>query len=194
MKKLLRAAVLGILVMGSAKFAQAANYGAIDLHFVLGSTMTVTIVGSTAAYFGPIALSSGAVALSSITVRNDSSSGTSLTYALRTFDYGTSWTAATRTTTAGAGADRFQISAMWNGVTRPAVTAFTSSHYVVAPPLMADYVNSSATYYAGSETGVAVAANAVRGLWLKIATPTSNTKVNPGNEVILLTNVMGIME
>ena len=46
MKKILRGAIVGLLALSFTKLSHAANYGGIDLHFTLSSTMTVTILAA----------------------------------------------------------------------------------------------------------------------------------------------------
>jgi hypothetical protein len=196
MKKLVRGAIVGILALSFAKMSHAASFTGIDLHFQLNTTLTLTIpTASTSPSVGALTLNMSTVTASSITVQNASSAGQSMTFALQAFNYGTSWTtdAATSALTA-VGTDKFNISGMWNNQTRPAVGAFAATNRIVTGAATASGAGSGGTWYDGLESGAAVPSSSSRGLWLMLATPSTNTKVTPGNEIVLLVNVLGIAQ
>jgi hypothetical protein len=162
--------VLTLAVLwGSA--AYAANPATINV--------TVTIQNLSVSTSGPIAF--GVVVASSTTVNATASTVTNdgnvaETYDLKLTDPG-GWTAVV----AAPGAEEYCLSAQFNS-TEPTAVSFDGDH-----DLSTSDQTSSATIFAGDETGLSVAASATRSLWLKFEAPTSTAVTSEQTIVVTVT-------
>jgi len=135
----------------------AANPATIDV--------TVTVQNLSVSATGPIAF--GVVMTSSETVSSDSShvvndGNTTETYDLKLTNPG-GWTA----TSGAPGSETYRLSAQFNA-TEPTAVSFGADH-----DLTTSDQTSSATIFAGDQTGLSVAASGARYLWFKFESPTS---------------------
>jgi hypothetical protein len=175
MKKLL--AMIGV-AMGLSFLtteALAANPATLVLRVTPGVTRDVTVSTGVVAY-GSLALgSTNNIFGTSVTVTN--SGNVTSTFALRTSN-SANWTAG-----AAAGADVFNLRAIFNGA-----TAAVAANFGAEDDLTTTSTASSATVYSnGVQTGVGVPASGARGLWFKLNMPTSSsvsTQQDIGVEVL----------
>ena len=157
------------VLWGSA--AYAANPATIDV--------TVTIQNLSVTATGPIAF--GVVVASSTTVSTDSAhvvndGNVAETYDIKLTDPG-SWTAV-----AGApGSEEYRLSAQFNSA-EPTAVSFAADH-----DLATTDQTSSATIFAGDQTGLSVAASAARYLWFKFEAPTSTAVTAEQTIVVTVT-------
>ncbi len=156
--------------------AQAANPATINV--------TVTIQNLSVTASGPIAF--GLVTASSTTVSGDSSrvvndGNTTETYSLNVTNPG-GWTAVQ----AAPGAETYALSVVFNSV-QTISTDFTYANEALTTTPVA----SSATKFAGDQTGLSVPAAGVRLLWFKFEAPTSTTVTTQQTMVVTLTAAAG---
>jgi hypothetical protein len=162
--------VLTLAVLwGSA--AYAANPATINV--------TVTIQNLSVSASGPIAF--GVVIASSTTVSTDSSNvvndgNVAETYDIKLTNPG-GWTAVA----AAPGAEEYRLSAQFNSAA-PTAVSFTGDH-----DLTTSDQTSSATIFAGDQTGLAVASSAARYLWFKFEAPTSTSVTSQQTIVVTVT-------
>lgn len=162
MKKVLAVMAVAVGFLAMAGAAQAANPASLVLRVTPNVTRDVTLSTGVVA-LGTQNLGATNIISSSVTVTN--SGNVTSTYALRTSN-SADWTAG-----AAAGADVFNLRALFNGAAAPAAAAFQAGD-----DLTTVSTASTATVYSnGAETGVGVAASATRGLWFKLDMPTSSS-------------------
>ena len=142
--------------------------------------VTVTIQNLSVSVTGPIAY--GTVTAGSATVSTDSShvvndGNITETYSLNLTNPG-GWTAVQ----AAPGAEEYCLSAQFNGSQPTAVSFAYADHALSTTPAA-----SSATKFAGDQTGLSVAASAARYLWLKFEAPTSTTVTTEQIIVVTIT-------
>jgi hypothetical protein len=152
--------------------AQAANPANINV--------TVTIQNLSVSATGPIAF--GTVTAGSATVSSDSShvindGNVTETYSLNLTDPA-GWTSVQ----APPGADNYALSAQFNG-SQPASAGFVYANHALSTVSEA----CTGSKFAGSQTGVSVAAGAARYLWLKFEAPTSTTVFTEQTIVVTIT-------
>ena len=142
--------------------------------------VTVTIQSLSVSTSGPIAF--GTVVAGSATVASDSShvvndGNVTETYSISLTDPG-GWTAVQ----ASPGAEEYVLSVMFNA-TQPASGGFAYADHA----LTTSSVASSATQFAGDQTGLSVAASGIRYLWFKFEAPSSTTVTTEQTIVVTVT-------
>lgn len=168
-------AMVWLMVLAAFVFAadvQAANPANINV--------TVTIQSLSVSASGPIAF--GTVTAGSATVAEDSShvvndGNVSETFSISLTNPG-GWTAVQ----AAPGAEEYVLSAMFNA-TQPASGSYTyTDHALTTTPAA-----SSASKFAGDQTGADVAASAARYLWLKFEAPSSTSVTTEQTVIVTVT-------
>ncbi len=159
-----------------ASAVQAANPATVSV--------TVTIQNLSVSATGPIAF--GIVAASSVTVSTDSShvvndGNVTETYSLDLTNPG-GWTAVQ----AAPADEEYCLSVQFNA-TQPTAVSFTYADHALSTTSTA----CSASKFAGDQTGLSVAASAVRYLWLKFEAPTSTSISTEQTIVVTLTASAG---
>ncbi|MFH1685993.1 MAG: hypothetical protein ABIE70_00550 [bacterium] len=142
-------------------------------------SVTVTIQSLSVTATGPLAF--GTVLASSETVSTDSShvvnaGNVAETYAIKLTNPG-GWTA----TSGAPGSETYRLSAQFNA-TKPTAVSFDADTYLTTSDQ-----TSSATIFAGDQTGLAVAASAARYLWIKFEAPTSTTVTTEQDITVTIT-------
>jgi hypothetical protein len=177
-KKMLAMVVLGLGLVGFGKSASAANFASASVNVTLSGTLSMSIVGSTFTILSSVAPGGSAVAVSSITVLNDSA-GIVETFTLKSFD-STPWTLAQ-----APGFNQFALQAIFNSVA-PAAVAFV----VGEDSLTTTEKVSTAAVFAGNQSGAAVPPGQSRGLWVRFQAPTSTTSF--GSRDLTISIVAGL--
>ncbi len=154
---------------------QAANPATIDV--------TVTIQNLSISTTGPIAY--GVVATSSTTVSASASTVTNDGNVTETYDVKLTDPAGWTATAAAPGAETYRLSAQFNAA-QPTGGSFAADH-----DLTTTDQTSSATIFAGDQTGLSVAASAARSLWFKFEAPTSTTVTTEQTITVTLTASAG---
>lgn len=175
MKKLLAVMGMAVGLLAMAGSAMAANPASLVLRVTPGVTRDVTL-STGVVTFGTLALgTTNNIFGTSVTVTN--SGNVTSTFALRTTN-SLNWTAG-----AAAGADVFNLRAIFNGA-----TVAVAANFGAEDDLTGTSTASSATVYSnGVQTGLGVPAAAARGLWFKLNMPTSSsvsTQQDIGVEVL----------
>lgn len=164
--------VMGVMMMAGAG-AMAAVTDTVVLTVTPTGTKSVSI--DRAAYdFGALVLATNDNLSSSATVTNDGNIVS--TWALRVSANDGVWTAATGVQAPAA--DRYKLMALFDdpGVGGAPVTAnFDTTNDVVVSAGAGLGTLSSATNYAGDQSGEAVTVGATRGLWFRLDMPTSSS-------------------
>ncbi len=161
----------GLVTILMAANVQAANPATINV--------TVTIQSLSVAASGPLAF--GVVTVSSTTVLDDSShvandGNVAETYAIKLTNPG-GWTA----TANAPGSETYRLSAQFNA-SKPTAVSFDADN-----DLTTSDQTCSVTIFAGDQTGLSVAASAVRYLWLKFEAPTSTAVTTEQTIVVTIT-------
>ena len=173
--KLILTALGLMIVAGWASPLQAANPATINV--------TVTIQNLSVSATGPIAF--GTVIASSTTVSSDSSHVINDGNVTETYDVLLTnpggWTAVA----SAPGAEEYRLSAQFNG-SEPTGVSFGANH-----DLTTSDQTSSATIFAGDQTGLSVAASGARYLWFKFEAPSSTTVTTPQTIVVTVTAAAG---
>jgi len=177
-KKLLALVVLGLGIMGLGKSASAANFASASVNVTLSGTLSMSIVGSTFTILSSVAPGGSVIAVSSITVMNDST-GIVETFTLRSFD-STPWTLVNT-----PGFNQFALQALFNSVA-PAAASFV----VGEDSLTTAEKVSTASVFAGNQSGAAVPPGQSRGLWVRFQAPTSTTSF--GSRDLTISIVAGL--
>lgn len=177
-KKMLAMVVLGLGLVGFGKSASAANFASASVKVTLTGTLSMSIVGSTFTTLSAVAPGGSAIATSSITVLNDSA-GIVETFTLKSFD-STPWTLVNT-----PGFNQFAMQAVFNTVA-PAEATFVVGDDSLTT---ADKV-STATVFAGNQSGAAVPPGQARGLWVRFQAPTSTTSF--GSRELTISIVAGL--
>ena len=151
-------AILALALLVPASKAFAASSDTVSVTVTISATISVTITEGPID-FGPLSVGATAISSGALIVTNDGS-GIAETYSLSCSNTA-AWDAA-----ATASADHFVLSAQFNS-DQP--TSFDAVNDVLSNTPVA----ATATKFAGNETGVSVAHNAERDLWLEIQTPTT---------------------
>lgn len=146
-------------------------------------SVTVTIQNLSISTTGPVAY--GTLLVSSTTVSTDSShvindGNVTETYDLKLTDPA-GWTAVS----GAPGAEQYRLSAQFNA-TQPTAGSFGADH-----DLTTTDQTSSATIFAGDQTGLSVAASAALYLWFKFEAPTSTTVTTQQSITVTLTASAG---
>lgn len=141
--------------------------------------VTVTIQNLSVSATGPLAF--GTVLTSSETVSTDSShvvndGNVTETYAIKLTNPG-GWTA----TSGAPGSETYRLSAQFNA-SQPTAVSFDAD-----TDLTTSDQTSSATIFAGNQTGLSVAASAARYLWLKFEAPTGTSVTTEQTIVVTIT-------
>lgn len=172
--------------LGAAAFLLVSFLWASAIHAANPATIsvTVTIQNLSVSATGPIAF--GTVIASSVTVSSAASTVTNdgnvtETYSLDLTDPA-GWTAVQ----AAPGVETYALHAQFNSVA-PAAPSFTYADHALSTTSIA----SSATKFAGDETGLSVAAAATRSLWFKFEAPTSTAVTTQQNIVVTITAAAG---
>lgn len=162
-----RGAIGLVMVVLLSSVAQAATTADINVTVTIQS-VSVTATGTYA--FGTVVVSSSTVSVTAITVTNNGN--VAETFSLKLTNPG-SWTAVLT----APGSEEYRLSAMFN--------ANGDSTFVPANHgLTTSSVASSASKFAGTQTGLAVAAAATRSLWLKFEAP-SGTAVTTEQTIVV---------
>ena len=149
--------------------AQAALSAAINVTVTI-QNLSVSATGPSA--FGVVTASSQTISTLASTVTNDGN--VTETYSLNLTDP-LGWTAVV----AAPGVDEYALLSIFN-VAQPAVGDFTfADHALTTLP-----VSSSGTQFAGSQSGLSLAAGTVSSLWLRFDAPTS-TAVTAQQTIVL---------
>ena len=179
MRKLTNRLVVGagicLAIVFCASAVHAINPATIDVTVTI-QNLSVSATGPIA--FGTVLTSSTTVSASASTVTNDGN--VTETYDLKLTNPG-GWTA-----TAGApGSETYRLSAQFNAAA-PTAVSFAADHDLTT----ADQT-SSATIFAGDQTGLSVAASGARSLWFKFEAPTSTTVTTQQTITVTLTAAAG---
>lgn len=164
---------LASVFFASAVFA--ANPATIDVTVTV-QNISISTTGPIA--YGVVATSSTTVSASASTVTNDGN--VTETYDLKLINPG-GWTA----TSGAPGSETYRLSAQFNS-SQPTAVSFAADH-----DLTTTDQTSSATIFAGDETGLSVAAAATRSLWFKFEAPTSTTVTTQQTITVTLTAAAG---
>ena len=152
-------ACVALALLGAGQAAQAANPATISV--------TVTIQNLSVSATGPIAF--GTVTTTSQTVSGSASTVTNDGNVTETFSLSVtnpaSWTAVQA---APSAAEEYALLAQFNSST-PTAASFTYANHALSTTSVA----SSATKFAGDQTGLSIAAAATRSLWFRFNAPTS---------------------
>lgn len=165
MKKMMRK----LMMMGVAMLATGGAMAALTDTVVLTVTPTGTksvSIDLASFDFGSLALGTTGNLSSSATVTNDGNIVS--TWGVRISASNGVWTA----DTAAVGADQYLLMALFNDSVTPPVSgdfAAANDNVTVAQ------VDSSATAYAGNQSGLNVPVSGTRGLWFRLDMPTSSS-------------------
>jgi hypothetical protein len=168
--------VVAVLFMFGAAPAWAANPATINV--------TVTIQNVSVSASGPIAF--GTVASGSTTVSADSSEVTNDGNITETFSLDVTNPAGWTAVQAVPGVDEYVLSAQFND-NIPTAVSFNYTDHALTTVSTA----SSASQFAGNQTGLSVPASAVRYLWLKFEAPASTTVFTQQTIVVTITASAG---
>ena len=160
-------------------------FGASAIHAANPATIsvTVTIQNLSISTTGPVAY--GVVAVSSTTVSTDSSHVVNDGNVTETYDIKLTDPAGWTAVSGAPGAEEYRLSAQFNA-TEPTSVSFDADH-----DLTTSDQTSSATIFAGDQTGLSVAASAARYLWFKFEAPTSTTVTTQQSITVTLTASAG---
>ncbi len=164
---------LALVFCASAVYA--ANPATIDV--------TVTVQNISISTTGPIAY--GVVATSSTTVSASASTVTNDGNVTETYDIKLTDPAGWTAVSGAPGSETYRLSAQFNS-SQPTAVSFAADH-----DLTTTDQTSSATIFAGDETGLSVAAAATRSLWFKFEAPTSTTVTTQQTITVTLTAAAG---
>lgn len=162
-KKVLVAFAMSVGILGFGKSASAANFASAAVKVTLSGTLSMSIVGSTFTTLSSVAPGGSVIAVSSITVLNDSV-GIVETFSLKSFD-STPWTLANT-----PGFNQFALQGIFNSVAPVAGDFNIPADSLTA----ADKVSAPGTFE-GNQSGAAVPPGQSRGLWVRFQAPTSTT-------------------
>lgn len=164
------------LVLSSGSAAFAANPATISVTVTI-QNLSVSATGPIA--FGTVVAGSQTVSTSASTVTNDGNVAETLSLNLTNPG---SWTAVQ----AAPGAEEYALLAKFNG-TAPAAGSFTYADHALSTSSAA----SSATRFAGDETGVTVGVSATRSLWFRFNAPTSTAVTTEQTITVTVTAAAG---
>ncbi|MCX5699189.1 MAG: hypothetical protein NTX01_05790 [Candidatus Omnitrophica bacterium] len=177
----LRLAMVLLVVMLSCSAvaeAEATQSDTVAVKVTVTSTLSVNITEDTLA-LGSVAAGSTKVSTAAVTVTNNSS-GINETYSLSLANP-SGWTASQ----AAAGAETYVLDAVFDadgtGIT------WSEANYALSTTAVA----SSATKFAGDQTGVSVPYNAARKLWFQFKAPTATTVSTEQSIVVMVTAQAG---
>ena len=159
-----------------ASAIQAANPATIDVTVTI-QNLSISTTGPIA--YGVVLVSTTTVSTGSSTVTNDGN--TTETYDIKLTDPAGGWTAVS----GAPGAEEYRLSAQFNS-SQPTAVSFAADH-----DLTTSDQTSSATIFAGNETGLSVGASATRSLWFKFESPTSTTVTTQQTITVTLTASAG---
>jgi hypothetical protein len=168
-------AALGLLATG---VAHAANPVTITVTVTI-QNLSVSVSGSTVA-FGTVTASSQTVSGSASNVTNDGN--VTETYSL-SLTNPASWTA---DQAAPSTAEHYALLAQFNS-SAPAAGTFSYANHALSTSSVA----SSATKFAGDETGLSVAVSGVRHMWFRMNAPTSTAVTTQQSITVTLTAAAG---
>ncbi len=179
MRRLLAVIVLtaSLLAMTLAGPAFAANPATITVTVTI-QNLSVSTSGSIA--FGTVLSASQTVSGTSSTVTNDGNA--TETYSLNLTNP-TTWTAVQAAPTI---AEDYALLAIFNS-TAPLATAFSYANHALSTSAIA----SSATKFAGDQTGLSVVASGTRKLWFRFNAPTSTAVTTQQSITVTLTAAAG---
>ena len=166
--------IIGVmsLMMAISVPAFAANTANINVTISISASADITVTGGSID-FGMKSINSPVISGSAIVIKN-TGSGSAETYSLNLTEPAV-WKSVTAT---APGFDQYRLSAAF-ATTGTAVTWVTSQALTTTP------VAASATQFAGDQTGLSVAYNDSRNLWLKLETP--NGTSSPAQKTIAVT-------
>jgi hypothetical protein len=176
MKKIAGVFALVALVSVS-QVAHAANPATISVTVTI-QNLSVSASGPIA--FGTVVASSQTVSGSASTVTNDGN--VTETYSLSVTNPA-SWTAVQA---APSAAEEYALLAQFNS-SAPTGASFTYADHALSTTSTA----SSATKFAGNQTGLSVAASATRSLWFRFNAPTSTAVTTQQNITVTVTAAAG---
>ena len=162
MKKLLGiiiSAVIAVAVSSTGVFA--ANSATINVTVSIAEEASISVTGGPVD-FGAMKIGGSGVSASAVVIKNNGSGGNE-TYSLSLINP-SGWTA----TTTAPGLDQYRLSCAFDAT--GTVTWNPANHALIASSQA-----STATKFAGSETGTAVPYNADRHLYLKLETPSATS-------------------
>ena len=165
-----------VLLVTGASAVQAANPATISV--------TVTIQNLSVSTSGPIAF--GTVTAGSITVAADSSEVTNDGNVTETYSLDVTNPASWTAVQAATGVDEYALHAQFNA-TQPTAVSFDYTNDALSTTSTA----ASATKFAGDQTGLSVAASAVRYLWFKFEAPSSSTVFTQQTITVTITAAAG---
>lgn len=161
------------LMMAVSAPAFAATTANINVTISISASADITVTPAGPIDFGIKGINSSAISASAIVIKN-TGSGSAETYSLSLTDPLVAWKSVTTT----PGFDQYRLSAAF-ATTGTAITWVTSQALTTTP------VAASATQFAGDQTGLSVAYNDSRNLWLKLETP--NGTSSPAQKTIAVT-------
>lgn len=164
-----------LVLVFCASAVHAANPATIDV--------TVTVQNLSISTTGPIAF--GTVAVSSTTVSSGASTVTNDGNVTETYDLKLTDPAGWTAVSGAPGAEEYRLSAQFNAA-QPTAVSFAADH-----DLTTTDQTSSATIFAGDQTGLSVAASGARSLWFKFESPTSTVVSAQQTITVTLTAAAG---
>ena len=170
------AALTALVLTSAAQVADAANPATISVTVTIQS-LSVSATGPIA--FGTVVSSSETVSGSASTVTNDGN--VTETYSL-SLTNPASWTAVQ----AAPAAEQYALLAKFNSGA-PTAASFTYADNALSTTSVA----SSATKFAGNETGLSVTATATRSLWFRFNAPTSTAVTTQQSITVTITAAAG---
>ncbi len=171
------AALTAVLALGLSGTAFGGNPATISVTVTI-QNLSVSATGPIA--FGTVVAGSQTVSSSSSTVTNDGN--VTETYSLNLTNPST-WTAVQA---APSAAEEYALLAQFNS-SAPTGSSFTYSNYALSTSSVA----SSATKFAGDQTGLSVATSATRKLWFRFNAPTSTSVTSQQTVTVTITAAAG---
>ena len=173
MKNLLMIIISVMIVMAFCGSAFAANSATINVTVSIAQEASISVTGGSVD-FGAMKIGGSSVSTLAVIVQNNGLGGNQ-TYSLSLINP-SDWTAVTTV----PGVDQYRLSSAFDAT--GTVTWNPTNH-----ALSASSQASTATKFAGSETGIAVPFNAARHLYLKLETPSATSSSGSKTMQILVT-------
>lgn len=173
--------IVSVVVMMSGIFAlnaEAASSDAVTIKVTVTPSISVSITEDTLS-FGAIAAGAAPVSATAVTVTNNGS-GVNETYSL-SLSNPSGWTASQT----APGSEIYVLSAAFSSAVS-GITWADANHALSTTASV-----SSATKFAGDQTGLSVPHNATRKLWFKLEAPTATTVGTEQSIVVTITAQVG---
>ena len=166
MKKWIAVVIGAVVMVGICSTgAFAANTANFNVTVSIAASADITVTAGGPVDFGVKSTNSSAVSSSAIVIKN-TGSGSAQTYSLNLTDP-LVW----RSVTTVPGVDQYRLSAAFD-------SAGTGVTWGTSQALTTTSVAASATQFAGNQTGLNVAYNDSRSIWLKMETPSSTSSTS----------------